>query len=91
MTNHIINLLPFVIAGIIAAWRSISLYKRGEVKNKIATVLGVFLFWAAVGKIISGLILKTVSPIDVVIYLVIALIGALIYVKLGVCRNSLCQ
>lgn len=87
MLRHIINLLPFVVAGIIAAWRSVSLHNQGIVKNKIATVLGVFLFCAAVGKIVSGLILRNLTPYDVMIHLVFALVGAVVYAFLGIRRK----
>jgi len=86
MSGYIINILPFLIAGIIAFITALHLENRGKVKNRIASVLGLFFVWASLGRIISEFIQGTITPIGFLIYLVIVLIGAVVY-RLGVRRN----
>jgi len=86
--KYILIALPYVVAVVIAILRVRHVYNAGKVESPIAATLGQFVAWVCAGHIVSGLLLKSITPGEVFVTVVIAVIGGMIYAFIGLRRNS---
>lgn len=86
--KYILITLPYVIAVLITVFITIRMHRQGKINRVITATTGQFIFWSANIHILFGLIQKSITPGELMVTLIIAMLGAVIFAFFGIHRNS---